>query len=63
MKYEGKIKIKTLIAAGLLAFNLSGCNREIQGYKNIETQKTSNVDTQIEVEKFKECEQKLVRCL
>lgn len=59
MKYEGKIKIKTLIAAGLLAFNLSGCNREIQGYKNIETQKTSNVDTQIEVEKFKECEQKL----
>ena len=59
MKYEGKIKIKTLIASGLLAFNLSGCNREIQGYKNIETQKTSNVDTQIEVEKFKECEQKL----
>ena len=59
MKYKGKIKIKTLIAAGLLAFNLSGCSREIQGYTNVEPRKTSNVDTQIEVEKLKKCEQKL----
>lgn len=59
MKYKGKTKIKTLIAAGLLAFNLSGCSREIQGYTNVEPRKTSNVEIQIDVEKLKKCEQKL----
>lgn len=40
MRYKGNKRIKALIAAGLLAFNLSGCKREIDGYK-VPTEKTA----------------------
>ena len=34
MKYTRKTRIKALIAAGLLAFNVSGCKKEIRGYSH-----------------------------
>lgn len=42
MRYKGKIGIKTLIAAGLLTLNLSGCKREIKQYINIQQEYTNS---------------------
>lgn len=44
MRYKGKIGIKTLIAAGLLTLNLSGCKREINQYINIPQEYTNSED-------------------
>lgn len=57
MMYKHKWRIKVLLAAGLLAFNLSGCKKEIQGYSN-PTLKTLEYNTRVEevkkrIEEFK----------
>lgn len=31
MRYKGNVKIKALMAAGLMILNLTGCKREIRG--------------------------------
>ena len=36
MKYKGKTSMKVLMAAGLMALSLSGCDRPIKGYSDIE---------------------------
>ena len=66
MTYKGKTRIKTLLVAGLLAFNLSGCKREIQGYRNNtqknttieETENERNIQASIENEKIQEFKEK-----
>lgn len=77
MTYKSKIGIKTLIAAGVLTLNVSGCGREIHGYSNnipenisIEEQENNikNLSSEeneidlIENEEIKELKEKLVRC-
>lgn len=54
MKYKSKTRIKALIAAGLLTFNLSGCTREIKGYSNSsQAQINGYEDTVLRIEEFK----------
>ena len=48
MNYKGKNKIRFLIAAGLLSVGLSGCKRDIKGYRDI--QKIESIDKMLENE-------------
>lgn len=55
MKYKSKTKIRALIVAGLLAFNLSGCTREIKGYSNSSVADIGGYEnTCLRIEEFKE---------
>ncbi len=59
MTYKAKGKIKLLIAAGLLTFNLSGCKKQIHGYYNAVQESIKDIDSLVENKKIENFKKKL----
>lgn len=57
MKYQSKIRIKTLIVAGVLTFNMQGCGKEIYGYSNNLPQNVRNQEQESNIENANSKEQ------